>query len=204
MTVSPVFGKLFVPSKLEEATREILLLWFPTYLREVERQHGYPVDGLTVPLERNYTSRNSYDAIAGEDLPRVVIICPGLMTVPLLSGDGEYRAMWRLGVGVACVAPTEDEAKLHCDIYGAAVRGIVLKHGGKAIGGRVNWVDEQYVDLPISEQVKQYRAGSLWFSVDIANVVSNRPKPLTPDADPYEWGTADTVDIDLLKEPNSG
>lgn len=198
----PVFGNIFIPQQeLEAPTVALLQTWFPTFLRQIEIQLNLELDSIKVPLKRNYTSRNKFDALAGEDTPKVVVVSPGIIGTPLMSGNRQIRATWRIGIGVACVAPDEETAKLHGDIYGAAVREIMLKKGGGALGGHVHWLDEQYTDLPISNQLQQYRAAAIWFSADIENVATKRGGPDVPDSDPYAYHTADTVDVELKKEP---
>lgn len=196
-----VFGNIFVPqSRLEAPTVALLQLWFPTFIKKIETDLELEIGSIEIPLERNYTSRNKFDALAGEDTPRVVVVSPGLIGTPLMSGNGQIRATWRLGIGVATVATDEETAKLQGDIYGAAVREIMLKYGGGALHGHIHWLDEQYTDLPISEQLNQYRAAAIWFAVDIENVATKRGGPTVPDADPYTNHIVDTVDIDLQKE----
>lgn len=198
----PVFSDIFIPQQqLEAPTVALLQTWFPTFLKRIEIQLSLEIGSIKPPAAKNYTSRNKFDALAGEDTPKVVVVSPGIIGTPLMSGNRQIRATWRLGIGVACVATTEETAKLHGDIYGAAVREIMLKKGGGALGGHIHWLDEQYTDLPISEQLNQFRAAAIWFSVDIENVATKRGGPDVPDADPYAYHTADTIDIDLNKEP---
>lgn len=196
---NPLFGKIFVPQVLEQAAKATLIEWFPTHLKEVESQLSIKVGSTTVPKESNYKNRNKFDALTINDIPLVTIISPGIVGTPQKDGRGKYKATWRLGIGVATAAETEEQAKLLGDMYGAVVRDIMLKRGGQ-VGGRVRWLDEQYVDLPIADQLHQYRAAALYFSVDIENVVTGRGGPTVPDAEPYIVHTAETVDITLVKE----
>ena len=199
-----IFKSIFVTQTIEQDTLELIQYWLPTYLREVESQLGLPINSIAVPKPENYTSRNTYEDLPGEELPKVIVISPGLIQAPLKSGTGQYRATWRLGVGVATARPTEEEAKLHCDIYGAAVRTIMLQKGGGALGGQVHWVDEQYAGIPLGNAIRRYRAASLWFGVDLENVATQRGGPDAPNAEPYEYHTADEVIVDLVKEPING
>jgi hypothetical protein len=75
----------------------------------------------------------------------------------------------------------------------------MLQQAGKDTGYKITWLDENFVDLPISDQIKQYRAAELYFAVDVENVVTKRGGPTLPDEDPYSYGQAETVDIDLVK-----
>lgn len=196
-----VFHKIFVAQNLEEGAKLVLQQYFGTFLREVESQQGLPVGEIKVPPNENYTSRNAYDDIPGEELPKIVIISPGLIGTPKMSGNGQYRAIWRLGIAVATAAQTEEEAKFHCDIYGAVIRDIMLKRGGKALKARVEWIDEVYSGLPLGNAVRRYRAASIWFSVDKENVATKNGGPAAPDQDPYSYPIASTVRVNLVKEP---
>lgn len=201
MPISSVFGRIFIPQReIEAPTVALLQAWFPDFIHEIEHQLELSRGTVQIPKPENYTSRNKFDAMPGEMLPKVVVISPGIVGTPQHKGNGQITATWRLGIGVAHARPTEEEAKLHCDIYGAAVRDIMLKKGGGALHGRVHWLDEQYTDLPIGDQLQQYRAAAIWFSIDIENVATKRGGPATPNSEPYVYPLVQDVDITLQKE----
>jgi hypothetical protein len=195
--VSTVFGEIFVASELEEATINLLREWFPTYLRHIEEKLSLPVGKLVAP--RVYTNRNSFDAIPGDDMPMCVVISPGLHDEPITRERGKYTAPWSLGIGIAIAAETETMANAMSKIYGAAARAIMLQHqdiNGTAI--RVDWLDETYDDLPIEDQLQQYRAAGVYFAVEVENVTDKYRGPSEPDADPYApLGTVQDVIIDV-------
>lgn len=202
MPTSEQFGNLLVASTFEEAALTTLQTWFPTYLHEIERQLGLATDTVKPPVY--YTNRNSFDASAGEPLPKVVAISPGLLGQPLVSGK-HYRATWRLGIGVAMAAKDEVTANMLVKIYGAAVRGIMLQK--QSLGGtpgiqQIVWIDETYDDLPIQDQINLYKAAGVYFTVDVEDVVSKWMGPTTPDQPTYpDYGQVEAVIIDLQKEP---
>lgn len=197
-----VFKRIIVASSIEQAVVNTLQTWYPTYLREVENQLGLPVGGLSAP--RSYTTRTTFSAIPAEEQPKAVVISPGLAGPPQAKGSGQIRAVWRVGVGVACAAPTEEEADQIVKVHGAAVRAIMLQQqqlDGSIPGiAEIVWNDEGYVDVPIPNPIVLYKAASLFFNIDIDNVVTKWAGPDHPDSDPYAWGIADTVTIDLEKE----
>lgn len=198
-TISPVFGRIVIAAQIEQHVTQTLQMWFPTYIREVEAQAGLPVG--VIPPPANYTNRNSFDALAGELLPKCVVISPGLADAPLRDGQGWYRAQWQIGVGVATAQPTEEAAMMHSDIYGGAARTLILQQvcDGELISD-VQLVGETYDDLPITNQVQLYRGVSILFVVDVDDVVNRWKGPDVPDADPYDYGQALTVDVDLINE----
>src|SRR5665213_1156903 len=191
MPINSVFSRIFVPQVLESDTEDILQEWFPTYIQEVESQVGLTMGTVVPPV--NYTSRNKYDALKGEELPKCVVKSPGLVGVPTKDGQGKYRATWRLGIGLATVAPDEATAQLNAQILGMAAVAIMLQEGGSL--GYVSWVDWQSSDLPIQDQLKQYRAISAWFTINVQNVVTHKPGPAIPNAEPYSNSIADTVSV---------
>ena len=197
--ISPVFGRIVVAAQIEQHVTQTLQKWFPTYIREIEAQAGLSVG--VIPPPANYTSRNSLDALAGELIPKCVVISPGLADAPIRDGEGWYRAQWQLGVGVTTAQPTEEDAMLHTDIYGGAARALILQQvcDGDLISS-VQFVNESYDDLPITNQVQLYRAASVFFVVDVDNVVNRWKGPEVPDDDPYDYGQAQTVEVDVINE----
>lgn len=199
-TISPVFGKIVIAAEIEQDVTLCLQKWFPTYIRQVEAQAGLPVG--VIPPPANYTNRNSFDAIAGELLPKCVVISPGLADTPLRDGRGWYRAQWQVGVGVATAQPTEEAAMMHADIYGGAARALILQQvcGDSDLINDVQYVNESYEDLPIVNQVQLYRSASIFFIVDVDDVVNRWKGPEVPDDDPYAYGQAQEVDVDVINE----
>jgi hypothetical protein len=193
-----VFKDILVAAELEEATIHQLIKWLPTYIREVERQLEMPVG--EIPYPKYYTNRNSFDMVAGEDFPKVVVVSPGLAEAPLAKGDGQYMAGWRLGVGVGLAATTEVEANMLAKIYGAAVRAIMVHK--QSLGGLaqvIRWVDETYEDLPIVSQNQLFKAAGVYFVVECENVVTKWAGPDAPDEEPYAYGRAEKIFIDIVK-----
>jgi hypothetical protein len=188
-----VFGEIMVASQVEYAVRDLLMKWFPTYIREMERQTDWQGDPLPIP--RNYTHRNEFDALPGEELPKVVVISPGLIGRPLHpEGAGYYRAVWHLGVGVATAAETEEEADRKVKMYGAAARGILVQNqsvDGLAIA--VYWLDEKYDDLPIQNQFANYKAANIFFGIEVESAVNRWLGPDEPDEGPQTVPSFNTV-----------
>lgn len=205
MVVSDMFQRMLSASQIEAEVVASLQKWFPTYLREIERQIDLPVATFEPP--RNYSDRNSFDAEAGEQLPKVVVIAPGIIGAPTKVAGGMYSATWRLGVGIAVAAKTEDRANLLVKGYGAATRALMLQNSGLGNLGAtdITWTDESYDDLPIPNVVQLMKAASLYFDIDFTNVVTRQPGPLFPDqsADDYNYGEFQTVEIELDKLPIS-
>jgi hypothetical protein len=203
MSTNEVFDRMLSASQIEDTVTASLKKWFPTYLREQERQMGLPMS--TFPAPNNYSDRNSFDMEAPEELPKVVVIAPGIIGAPRMKGDRRYAATWRLGIGIAVGAETEKESNTLVKGYGAAVRGLMLQSSELGSIGAVdiNWVEESYDDLPIPNQVQLLKAASLYFNIDINNVVTRGIGPDTPDlpAADYVYDEVQTVETELDKVP---
>jgi hypothetical protein len=199
--ISPQFRRILVAAEIEQAVIEMLKKWFPTYLMEVERQIGIRPN--TLPQPQNYTNRNSFDTLAGEKIPKVVVLSEGTSSVPVKFGYGQYQAQWRLGVGVATEARDERAGNLHVKAYGAAVRAIMLQQAQDiALPGIANviWISESYDDLPLANQHMLFKAASIFFTVDVEDVVNTQYGPDAPipaTTLPQPLPEVETVDIDL-------
>jgi hypothetical protein len=175
---------MFSAGQLERAAIASLRKWFPTYLRQQERQLQLPYKTLVTPI--NYSNRNSFDAERGERMPKVVVISPGLDETPQRMGTRQYCATWRLGVGVAISARTEDMVNDFVKAYAASVRAIIMQKALEAPSlsiSEIRWVDETYEDLPIPDQIQLYRAAGVYFSIYVDDVATATPGPPIPDQD---------------------
>jgi hypothetical protein len=193
--MTSAFGKIVVASQLERSVRELLKEWFPTYLREVERQVGWDREPLAEPT--SYSNRNSFDVEAGEEMPKVVVISPGLLEVPSHpEGNGDYNSVWQVGVGVAHASRNEEIADDVSKMYGAAVRAIVMQHqslGREDVTG-ISWIDEGYNDLTsLENQLELYKSAEVHFGVYVEGVVNRWVGPPVPTEEATVLGEVDTV-----------
>lgn len=196
MAISSQFRTIYSADILEAEVVALLQLWFPTYLREMERQHDLQPNSIKTPI--TYTTRRIFDALPGEELPKCVVVSPGLAGKPEKRGGGSYDCLWRLGVGVAFSWVTEEEANTLVKNYAAASRAIMLQQ----LPHIITWEDESYDDLPITDKLVQYKAASNFFTILVQNVVSKTGGPTEPDLlpDDYDHAIVETVVIDLQKQ----
>ncbi len=198
--VSNVFGRIVTAAQIEKAAIETIKEWMPDYLEEMEKQHGWKHGTLPVPL--NYTNRNSFDMVAGEPIPKVVVISPGMEGAPHMNGSNQYRALWQLGVGVAIAARTEELANDHVKAYGGAVRKILLDK--QSLGGfegvaQIVLTGEVYDDIDLPNPHQLYKSAGVYFLVDVENIVTARHGPKYHHQPSY--GQVQEIDIDLVKVP---
>lgn len=188
------FGNIVSVTRIEKAILEVLQEWFPTYLREIERQEEW--EGRPLPSPKNYTRRNSFDSEKGEKVPKVVVVSPGLYEPPeTLESDGYYKATWQVGVGIATVGRTEEEADERAKMYAAAARAIIEQQLIPAEESicYVEWLDENYEDLPVDDKIQQYRSAGAYFAVGVEKAVNMFMRPSTPDETAEDLVTVNEV-----------
>lgn len=198
------FKRIVVASDVEEAVRTLLEKWFPTYLREVERQVDWEREPLPVP--QNYVTRNSFDVEPGEKMPKVVVISPGLHVAPNHpQSNGHYNAIWQVAIGVAFAARTEKLADKIVKMYGAAVRGIMVQNqklDNTALDViEVKWLDESYDDLNIPNQNQLFKASASLFTVEVEDVVSRWAGPPVPSEAALVLGDVESTDVQITIAP---
>jgi len=198
--MTSIFEPIYVAQKLEDVIKAQIEEWMPTYIREVERQFFGQMD--RIPMPKSVTSRNQFDKFPEDQLPMIVVVNSGLADEPIKHGDGVHTAWWAIGIGIIASASTEEASRQITDVYGAAIRALLLQKpdiGGNAAG--VEWVDEIYDDLPTDDQARSLRSARLVFRVLVDDVVTSWGGPAEPDdPDPAmpgsQWPTADDVIIE--------
>jgi hypothetical protein len=197
---SNVFGRMLTASQLELAALAVIEEWIGDYCEEMEKQLGWTPGTLVIPT--NYANRNSFDINSGEAVPKVIAISPGTQGPPVMAGHNVYRAIWRLGIGVATAAKTEEIANDQIKAYAAVVCKILLDK--QTLGGfpgisQIIWNGTTFDDLPIVSQIQQFKGAGVDFLVDVENVVTARHGPTTHHQPSY--GQVEEVIIDLEKDP---
>jgi len=197
-----LFGPLVHSGKVEKAVQDTLETWMPTYLREVERQHDKDQGVLPAPRSYRLVSETNDPVRWPEDqLPSVVIMCPGFAEEPVHHGSGLYRV--RYGVSVAAMVSARDQGATRqlARLYGIAVAAILLQKSSlDDFAAGVKWIDEAFDDIP-SETQRSLAVAVESFTVDVEGVVDSSQGPLTPDASEQEtspeWEQADEVIVDI-------
>lgn len=200
--MTSTFGDIFVASQIVVDAQTTLKKWFSSYLREIERRLELEPNSVQDPI--TYNSRNTTELLPGEQLPKCVVISPGLFNRPAADGAGKYRAVWRLAVGIAFSDEDEETARLKVDCYAAAARAIILNKLRKETNLNtitIEWMDESYEDLNVPGGIKQLKAAVVHFIVDIGNVASKRGGPDEPTDESSTLGQVVKTVITFKKEP---
>jgi hypothetical protein len=199
-TVTPhtQFGPIISANQIEQGALNTLQMWLPTYLREVEYQESLAANVLESP--QTYQTRNRFTSLTGEALPKIVAISPGMAGAPKKYNGGMYRAIWRLGIGVALANKDEEVANTYSKCYVAAIRDCIMQQKLANIASRLEFIDEQYSDIPVvGNRVEQYKTGAAFFTADVENIMNISVKPTVPDppGGDYDYGEVETFDISI-------
>jgi len=201
--MSTVFQPIISADELETWVTETLQLWWLTYAREFELQKGMAEDSLPEP--RSWVIAEEVEREGTDQLPSIVVVSPGLNgDRPIQEGDGTFDATWLIGVGIFVSAATRSDTAKLVRQYGAIIRAIMLQK--QTLGGNANgttWLDESYNDDFTFTDDKTISAGQVIFNIQVASVLNRFAGPMQPDPDTQpgsQWPTADTVEVEIVKE----
>jgi len=164
-----------------------LKLWLPTYLCEVDEQRGLPRGKTAWP--RSWQVVPSLDNSLEQQLPAMLIICPGTASKPIKEGDGKYRATYTVGVAVLVKGNTQLATNEMAKRYGAAIATAMLQEKGR-IDENVHacaWEGDTYDDIQV-ESNRTLSSAMVHFGIEFSNILSERDGPAMPiiEPDPYE------------------
>jgi hypothetical protein len=193
-------GAVVTGRDVELAALALLQRWSGTYLAEMERQTGRAPASL--PRVRAWSTAADFETWPEDQVPRVLLVSPGLLEPPKANGLGDHRVTWSLGLGVVVSASTMPETMVLAKLYTAALRVCLLQHQSlEGFAAGVDWLDENYDDLP-SIDTRSLGAGQAIFAVHVDDVSRRWGGPPTPndppspDTDPLPTDpTATTVEI---------
>jgi len=199
-------GPVVTGRDVELAALAVLKRWSGTYLADMERRTDRPAGSL--PRVRGWTTAPDFETWPEDQIPRVLLVSPGLAEPPKADGGGSYRARWTMGFGVVVSAATMDETMVLAKLYTAALRTCILQHQSlEGFAAGVEWLDENYDDLP-SIDTRSLGAGQAIFAVEVADVSRRWGGPPTPndppvpDTDPLPTDpTVEDVEIDVNRIP---
>jgi hypothetical protein len=199
-----IFGRIVTGNDVEQAVLALLKRWSGTYLSEIERQHGYAAGALS--RVRGWSIGMSFDKWPEDQVPGLVVVSPGLLPPPQKTGDGVYRARWRVDVGVICSARTQEKSHEQAQLFIAAHKAIVSQRPSlEGFATASTWIDESYDPL-VYDDTRSLYAGYAGFAIDVDDVLTTLAGPITPDdpldpdTDPWPlWPVVDTVDVEVDK-----
>lgn len=196
-----LFGPLVHSGKVEQAVQSTLQAWIPTYLREIERQHDKDQGSLPSPRSYRLVSESADPVRWPEDqLPSIIILCPGFAQEPDHQGSGAYRARYAVSVAAMVSARDQGATRQLARLYGIAIAAVLLqKPSLNDFASGVQWVDESYDDIP-NDQQRSLACAIEGFTVDVDRVLDTTQGPLTADAseeeESPEWTEIEEVIIE--------
>jgi hypothetical protein len=204
--VTDIFKSIIDGGVVEGWVEDTLKAWWEVYSRELEIQRGETPGLHPQPASWVVIDGPEADREVADQMPAIIIISPGLNGQrPIHDGRGQYRATWLVGVGLFVSASTREDTKNLVRFYAAVARAIMLQKS--SLGGnvaRTTWLDESYDDNFNFTDDQTISAGQVVFDIEVADVVNRFDGPVgapDPDTQPgSEWHTADTVEIELVKE----
>ena len=206
MVTDTIFGPIFDGSLLTRAVMATLKTWYPTYIKEIEIQRGWPTG--QIPAPKTYTERWAFDSYPDDKMPAVVVVCPGMAQPPRADGDGTVNGWWALGVGIIAAASTEDNSERLAKVYGAGARLILSQKGWLDESWEFNGcevMDESYIDVPDMEQSRTMRSAQVIAHVQVLNMWNEWAGPAATSApDPVgqpgsQWPEVQTVFTDIKR-----
>lgn len=212
MTVENMMGPALSLPTIERRVMAHLRLWFPTYLREAERQELVRSDGVaplapgSIPLPRSWEpTQGRVDKWPAAQLPAVIFGSPGLGEPPRRAGGGDYSGDWVFAMTGVASARDAASTRWVTGIYVLALRLLFVQQ--PLIEGlpveSCKWEDEAYDDLPFSRS-GALMAGTATFTLGLGELASSAhgpPAPLeNPIEDPGPWPTVQ--DTSLTVERN--
>lgn len=196
-----IFGRVVSDDQVEDAVIATLQKWFSTMLSEVERQNGLEAHYYERP--QGFTSRTAFDKWPEEQLPLVIVICPGIEDDPLKEGGGLYRSRYDVGIVVVVSSIDKDSTRRVAQRMGAAIRMTMAKKSSLdgAFDGDVrgiDWVGTRNNELR-PEDDRTIWANRQLFTVEIGNVLTKGGGPKTPE--PYDTPTGEPADPPTVVPP---
>jgi hypothetical protein len=213
--MSSLFGRLVGAHHVEDATVNVLRLFYATYLHEAERVSDITPGSLELP--RSIRVSSEQETMPEDQTPSVTVSSPGVLDIPGVSYSRQYTARWEIEVGVKVSAIGIQEngaprALRLARIHALAVRGcLVQQPGDSGYLFRRDWIGEAYDTLPSIDD-RTICIGRVRMSIEVPDVltsdagpiepiVSPDPPDVTPPAESPEWPTAVMADVDLVKVP---
>jgi hypothetical protein len=184
------------------------------YLDEVVRQTG-----ATVRSERPRTVavRQKARRFADEQLPALIIVCPGTVGEPERGGDGSYAAAWQMTVAAVTQATDDDVGRALASDLCCAAAGVLVQMLPR-VDSRVvatRWAGEASDEVDVGANGRSRCIFGRGVLVTVQDVVCdfggppttwNVPDPPISDApvDLGDLGTVETVSVTVTPVEETG
>jgi len=206
-----IFLPIISADQIEDGVLSFMEQWFEVYLKEIEIQTGRDCGSL--PLPRSYQVWDKFNKYEEDQLPALIVTCPGLAGKPTARGDGSYIASWKMQACIIVSANDQTNTRRVSRLYGAALRALIVQKrsfGGIAVDAV--WTGESY-DLLSADANRTITAVCVDYTLAVDNVVNRQGGPRTypeiaapdprcpPDGQPGStWPDAHEVDVVIINE----
>lgn len=197
-----IFGRSLDSEDVEQAVIAHLDYWLPTYIPEIRRQKDpdaerWPNGVAPIASVARDVTDDAGHRWPEDQLPCVIVSCPGEEEDPTMFGNGRVDAAY--GLAILCVAEgyDEDESKALARLYGSAVRMAIMQHpdlgaGGEPFAEGVRMTPERNDAIKRGVDAQRNLAGSLrGFVIGVPEVLQATEGPQEaledPEDPPEEW-----------------
>jgi len=199
------FGPLISASQVEAAVLDTLQTWMHTYLGNTERVVGRPVESMIRPRSYSKTAGNPL-AIQDRELPRVVVMSPGLVEEPEEGGE-TLTLTWAVTVWMFAKGIDENDTQDLCRDNAATIR-LLLSHKTPDLVDYVHLLDENYDAVPPNRE-NTLAGCELVFALRVPEAADYGTGPSDPDppqqpdppTDYGDWPEVDETDVEVIHVP---
>lgn len=208
MTAGDQFGPSVGRGMIRRWVLEGLRLWMPDYIRNAERQEGYPAGRAELP--RSFPVAPDLRKMPEQAIPAVVVQIPGLSDQGAhRMAKGEVGQQWIVALSGLVHGRDAADTEALADVYGLALRLLMLQQVGNFVTTPgyagppldvelVTYADEGYDDLPWRRS-RTLVAATATFRVDIRGT-AQMAGPLTPSLDPLNpeaWPEVTSTELQI-------
>lgn len=195
------WGPLVASVDVDDAVLEVCRTWMATHLRRLQEERG-----IELKVPREWAIALTDAELLDHPLPAVVSETAQMDTAPrsVQGGSGRfYGAAWRVAVSVTVRGRDPRETRRHASLYEGVTRRLMVQHA--AGEGPLDWLHFTGMTLapvPGDQRAGRYLLkGTSNFLVRTDNVVDPLGGPNEPDLPDYVYPRAETVEVDVVKEP---
>lgn len=186
MTDLAIYGSIILQTDVEHAVQAVLEDQLEEYVARMERHTGREKESVAMP--ESYIKRNELDHWPSENLPSIVVTCPGVDPGSIRKyGDRTYSAKWLVGVGAVVGADTKENADDLAKLYGGAIRECLIQNRSlEGFSEACDWVDGRTDELGSNPDNLNLSGAREVFAVEVHNVLNEQGGLTTPPDDIYE------------------
>lgn len=194
-----LYGPLISGDDVHNAVTEFIKNWSPSYINEAGFRAGFTRSDL--PKFRSYTNVDEMDKFPEDGLPAVITFIPGTADIPEGEGDGNFSALFSVGIGVVVKSKDAETTRRLKMVYLLAIRALFIQHPSvDFFANNTAWLGETY-DILQHEDSRTIQAGVVNLEIQVNNVVSSngglQTPPIDPEVDPGNYGLVETTNIEI-------